>query len=68
MLASAGIEKVALIRTSVAHHIEAGLKNGGFGGELLWYSDMPACLAALRASALPGDIILVQNDWPDQYA
>jgi len=67
-LAAAGIEKVALIRTSVAHHIEAGLNEGGFNGEMLWYSDMPACLAALRASALPGDIILVQNDWPDQYA
>ena len=67
-LAHAGIEKVALIRNSVTPHIKAGLTYGGFKGELLWYDDMPACIAALRALALPGDVILIQNDWPDQYA
>ena len=67
-LAKAGIEKVVLIRNSVTPNIEAGLKSAGFKGELLSYDDMPACLAALRALSLPGDIILVQNDWPDQYA
>ena len=67
-LAGAGIEKVVLIQTGVAPYIEAGLKSAGFRGELLSYDDMPSCLAALRALALPGDIILVQNDWPDQYA
>ena len=67
-IAEAGIEKVALIRNSVTPHIEDGLKKAGFKGDILWYEDMPACFAALRALALPGDIILVQNDWPDQYA
>ena len=66
-LAEADIEKVALIRTSAAPHIGNALKANGFKGEVLWHDDMPMCLAALRASSLPGDIILVQNDWPDQY-
>ena len=66
-IADAGIEKVALIRNSVTPLIEDGLKKAGFKGNILWYEDMPACLAALRALALPGDVILVQNDWPDQY-
>lgn len=67
-LAEAGIEKVVLIRDSVTPHIEAGLKAAGFTGELLWYDDMPKCLAALHAQTVPGDIVLIQNDWPDQYA
>ncbi|PIR83944.1 hypothetical protein COU18_00835 [Candidatus Kaiserbacteria bacterium CG10_big_fil_rev_8_21_14_0_10_51_14] len=67
-LAKAGIEKVVLIKNSVTPHIEAGLKNTACKGEILWYDDMPSALSALRASSLPGDIILVQNDWPDQYA
>lgn len=67
-LAEAAIEKVVLIRNSVTPHIEAGLKSSGFKGELLWYTDMPSCLNALRSLTLPGDIILIQNDWPDQYA
>lgn len=67
-LAEAGIEKVALIRTSVAPYIEAGLKEAGFKGDILKYPDMPTCLAALHSLTVPGDIVLVQNDWPDQYA
>jgi len=67
-IAEAGIEKVALIRNSVTPHVENGLKKAGFKGDILWYEDMPACLAALRALTLPGDVILIQNDWPDQYA
>lgn len=67
-LAATGIERVVLIRTSVTPHIEAGLKAGGFKGKLLRYDDMPGCLTALRMLTVPGDIVLVQNDWPDQYS
>lgn len=67
-LAKASIPKVVLIKNSVTPYIDAGLAVAGFKGEVLWYDDMPSCLLALRALALPGDIILVQNDWPDQYA
>lgn len=67
-LTKAGIPKVTLIRNSVTPHIDTGLRTAGFKGEVLWYDDMPHCLAALHALSLPGDIILVQNDWPDQYA
>ena len=67
-LAKTGIEKVVLIRTSVASYMESGLQAGDFKGEILRYDDMPSALAALRALALPGDVILIQNDWPDQYA
>ncbi len=66
-LAKADIEKVVLIRNSVTSHIDAGLNKAGFKGQVIWYDDMPSCLAALHTLSLPGDVILVQNDWPDQY-
>ncbi len=67
-LARAQIERVVLVRTSMTPFVELGLKAAHFRGEIVWHDDMPAALAALRADSLPGDIILVQNDWPDQYA
>lgn len=66
-LARSGIEKVVLIHTSVSPYMEMGLKAGDFKGEILWYDDMPSCLLALRSLTIPGDIVLIQNDWPDQY-
>lgn len=66
-LAKTGIEKVALIKTSATPHIELALKTMSFKGEILHFDDMLSCLKALQALAVPGDIILIQNDWPDQY-
>ena len=67
-LAEAGIEHVILISDSVTPHIAQGLKDGGFRGDLKWFDDMPAALQALPHLTVAGDIILIQNDWPDQYA
>lgn len=67
-LACAGIEKVVLIRNSVTPYIEQGLKEASFKGELSWFDDGPKAYSALHSFSLPGDIVLLQNDWPDQYA
>ena len=67
-LAKAGIEKVILIRNSVTPFIERGLKHSGYGGEIVWFDDMPRALDALRHMTVAGDVVLIQNDWPDQYA
>lgn len=67
-LAKAGIEKVALMKNSVTPFIEKGLIEAGYKGEILWFADMPAFLAAMPSFTLPGDVVLIQNDWPDQYA
>jgi UDP-N-acetylmuramoyl-tripeptide--D-alanyl-D-alanine ligase len=66
-LAAAGIEKVVLIRNSVTPLIELGLKESGYKGEVLWFDDALACYAALPRMTVAGDIVLLQNDWPDQY-
>ena len=67
-LAKAGIEKVVLIRNSVTQFIEEGLKEGGYTGDVVFFKDGPSAFAALPQMTTRGDIVLLQNDWPDQYA
>ncbi len=66
-LAKSGIEKVVLIKNSVTHYIEQGLNEFNYKGEVLWFDDALAVLAALPYLAAKGDVVLLQNDWPDQY-
>lgn len=66
-LAKAKIEKVILIKNSVTSYIERGLKEEGYAGEILWFDDAPTAFAALPHLTVKGDIVLLQNDWPDQY-
>ena len=65
-LAAAHIEKILLIRNSVTPHIEQGL--GQAKDRVQWYDDMPQLLAALPSLTVAGDVVLIQNDWPDDYA
>lgn len=68
LLAEAGIEHAVLMQNSVTPFIEAGLREHGFRGKVLWYEDMPKALISLAHSTAAGDVVLIQNDWPDQYA
>jgi UDP-N-acetylmuramoyl-tripeptide--D-alanyl-D-alanine ligase len=67
MLALTGIEKIILIKNSVTLYIAAGLKNASYRGEIIWFDDALVALAALPFLTIRGDVVLVQNDWPDQY-
>ncbi|MCR4325801.1 MAG: UDP-N-acetylmuramoyl-tripeptide--D-alanyl-D-alanine ligase [Patescibacteria group bacterium] len=67
-LAEAGIERIVLIRDSVTPYIEKGLHEAGYKGVVTWYDDMPQALQAIRHGTAAGDIVLIQNDWPDQYS
>jgi len=66
-LATAQIEKVILIKNSVTPSIADGLKEGGYTGDLLWYDDALEAFRALPLLTVSGDVVLLQNDWPDQY-
>ncbi len=66
-LAKNGVEKVVLIRNSVTPFIYEGLKNADFKGDVIWFEDALAAFAALPKMTVKGDIVLLQNDWPDQY-
>lgn len=67
-LAQAKIEKVILVRNSVTPFIERGLREAGYGGEVLWFDEALQAFAALPSLTAAGDVVLLQNDWPDQYA
>ncbi|HEY4527130.1 MAG TPA: UDP-N-acetylmuramoyl-tripeptide--D-alanyl-D-alanine ligase [Candidatus Paceibacterota bacterium] len=67
-LAQAGIEKVVLIRNSVTPWIEKGLRENSFGGDIVWFDDALNCYNSLPHMTVAGDVVVLQNDWPDQYA
>lgn len=66
-LARAKIEKVVLIRNSVTPSIQEGLEEESYTGEILWFDDALSAFAALPHLTARGDVVLLQNDWPDQY-
>ena len=66
-LARAGIEKVVLIRNSVTPFIARGLEEAHYSGEVMWFERALDAFAALPNLTVKGDVVLLQNDWPDQY-
>jgi UDP-N-acetylmuramoyl-tripeptide--D-alanyl-D-alanine ligase len=66
-LSEAGIEKVVLIRDSVTPYIAEGLAEAHYTGEIIWFDYGPTAFNALPKMTVSGDVILIQNDWPDQY-
>lgn len=67
-IARNGIERVVLIRNSVTPYIAEGLTAGQYTGEVVWYDDAIVAYTALPQLTIAGDVVLLQNDWPDQYA
>lgn len=67
-LAEAEIEQVVLIRNSVTPYIEQGLKSANYQGVISWFDDAVYALSSLSLMTAEGDVVLLQNDWPDQYA
>lgn len=66
-LAKAEIEKVILIKNSATPYIEKGLRESHYKGEIMWFESGLSAFAALPHLTVKGDIVLLQNDWPDQY-
>lgn len=59
---------VILVRNSVTPFVAEGLEAAGYPkGQVLWYPTAVAAHAALKDVLKPGDVILFQNDWGDQY-
>lgn len=62
------VDVVVLVKNSVTPFIAEGLKAGEFKGDILWYEDGLSCLNALPHITKVGDVVLLQNDWADNYA
>lgn len=62
------VDLVILIKNSVTPLIEKGLINAGFNQKhILFFDSAFAAQKAIADIIKPNDVILFQNDWPDNY-
>jgi len=66
-IAKANPNLVILIEHSVTDDITAGIKEGGFKGQLVLEEDPLNFYTNLDQFVAAGDLVLLQNDWPDNY-
>lgn len=67
LIAAAKPDKVVLMQNSVTKHIQAGLKEGNFEGEVALETNPLEYYTNLEHFLASGDVVLLQNDWPDGY-
>lgn len=68
LIAEAAPDKVVLMQNSVITFIQAGLTEGEFKGELQVETDPLGYYSGLDHHIAAGDVVMLQNDWPDAYA
>lgn len=68
LIAGAKPDMVVLMQHSVTQFIQAGLEAGGYKGELLIETDPLNFYNNLSLFVATGDLVVMQNDWPDNYA
>ncbi|MEO8862933.1 MAG: Mur ligase family protein [Candidatus Saccharimonadales bacterium] len=67
LIAKASPDKVVLMKNSVTSLIESGLKEGSYLGELIIETNPLEFYTNLEHYLASGDVIMMQNDWPDSY-
>jgi UDP-N-acetylmuramoyl-tripeptide--D-alanyl-D-alanine ligase len=61
-------DRVVLIKNSATPHIAEGLMEHGFNkNNILWFKTSHEAHAAMGEIIEPNDVVLFQNDWPDNY-
>jgi UDP-N-acetylmuramoyl-tripeptide--D-alanyl-D-alanine ligase len=68
LIADANPDKVVLMQNSVTKYIEAGLSEKNYGGELIIEPEPLTFYSNLAEFVADGDLVLMQNDWTDNYA
>lgn len=68
LIAAAQPDIVVLMRHSVTKFIEQGLEAGKFSGQLLIKDDPLDFYNNLQSFVAHGDLVVMQNDWPDNYS
>jgi len=66
-LAAKSADMVVLMKNSVTDYIVDGLNEAGFKGELLIVDDPLEFYTNLEHFVAAGDVVLMQNDWTDNY-
>lgn len=67
LIAQAQPQKVVLMKNSVTNWIKAGLTSHNFTGELVIEEEPLAFYTNLDQHIAVGDVVLMQNDWTDNY-
>jgi len=68
LIAAAQPDIVILMQNSVTGYIEQGLKAGDYRGKVQVESQPLAFYTSLDQFVAAGDVVLMQNDWTDNYA
>lgn len=68
LIAVAAPDKVVLMSNSVSSIIERSLQHNGFTGELQIVDDPLEFYTNMQYELAAGDVVLMQNDWTDNYA
>lgn len=67
LIAQAQPDVVVLMKNSVTNYIKKGIDRGSFKGELIIEDDPLNFYTNIEQFAAGGDLIVMQNDWPDNY-
>jgi UDP-N-acetylmuramoyl-tripeptide--D-alanyl-D-alanine ligase len=65
---AASADIVVLMRNSVTQYLEQGLKDAKFSGRLQIVDDPLKFFSNLDQFVAAGDVVLMQNDWTDNYS
>ncbi|MBP7857875.1 hypothetical protein KA016_02330 [Candidatus Saccharibacteria bacterium] len=68
LIARAAPDVVVLMQNSVAGHIQTGLIESGYAGEITVEEDPLEFYTNLDSFVAAGDVVLMQNDWTDNYS
>lgn len=64
---AAVVNVVVLVETSVTDWIKEGLESAAFGGELITFKNPQEMHEEISGILQTGDVLLFQNDWPENY-
>lgn len=67
LVAAAKPDLVVLMQNSVTQHIQAGLIDAGYTGKIILENDPLDFYQNLSSFVAAGDVVLMQNDWTDNY-
>lgn len=67
LIAAANPDIVVLMRNSVTGYIQAGLLDAHYAGQVIVEADPLAFYTNLQLFVANGDLVLMQNDWTDNY-
>lgn len=68
LIADAAPDMVVLMQNSVTKYIDKGLKQGKYKGKIRHESDPLDFYTNLSHFVAAGDLVMMQNDWTDNYA